>query len=87
MRFLMTTIPGEEGNTGAPPSPELMARMGAYVQEGFEKGWLVATGGLDPHATRITSSGGRISVTDGPFTEAKEAVVGFAIIDVAPPSA
>ena len=37
---------------------------------------------LDPRTTVITSRGGEISVTDGPFTEAKEAVVGWAIVDV-----
>ena len=41
----------------------------------------LATGGLDPHATRIKNSGGKITVTDRPFTEAKEAVVGFAVVD------
>ena len=83
MQFLMMTTPDENGQVGAPPSPELMVEMGRFVEEGFRNGTIVATGGLDPHRTRISSSGGRVTVTDGPFAEAKEAVVGFALINAA----
>ena len=83
MQFLMMTTPDENGQVGAPPSPELMATMGAFVEEGFRNGTIIATGGLDPRVTRISSSGGHVTVTDGPFAEAKEAVVGFALINAA----
>jgi hypothetical protein len=76
MRFLMTTTGGDE------PDERLMAEMGRFVEELTKAGVLLATGGLDPQGTHIKSSGGEITVTDGPFTEAKEAVVGFALIDV-----
>ena len=77
----MRTTPDPQ-QTQAPPSPEMMAAMGAFIEEGFRNGTLVATGALDPRTTRIASSGGAITVTDGPFTEAKEAVVGWAIVEV-----
>ncbi len=82
MQFLMMTT-NDPNNPPAPPTPELYAEMGKFIQELSQEGVLVATGGLDPQATRIKSSGGKITVTDGPFTEAKEAVVGFALINAA----
>src|SRR6266403_3272289 len=67
---------------GVPPSQEEMARMGKLVEEGFKAGWLLATEGCLPSAlgARVRHSGGKLSVTDGPFTEAKEVVGGFAIL-------
>ncbi|WP_243725792.1 YciI family protein [Actinomadura rubrisoli] len=77
--MMMTTDGGEQS---APPDEKQLAEMGAFIAEMSKAGVLLATGGLDPHGTRITSSGGKVTVTDGPFTEAKEAVVGFALIEV-----
>jgi len=82
MRYFMFTMPDESG-PATPPSPEVMAEMGAYVEESFKNGTLVATGALDPRATRIEHRDGKFTITDGPFTEAKEAVVGWALVDVA----
>ncbi len=82
MKYFMKTTPDQNAGTGIPPSGELMAEMGAFIEEGFRNGTLVATGALDPRTTRIQSVGGKISVTDGPYTEAKEAVVGWAIVEV-----
>jgi hypothetical protein len=67
----------------APPSPEEMAKMGKLVEDGFKSGYLVATEGCLPTAlgARIRLSQGRVSVTDGPFTESKEVVAGFAILN------
>jgi len=69
-----------ERNT--PPSAEEMETMGKLVEEGFRKGWLVATEGCLPTAlgARVRRDGSKVSVTDGPFTEAKEVVGGFAIL-------
>ena len=69
-----------ERNT--PPSPEEMTTMGKLVEEGFKHGWLVATEGCLPTAlgAKVRRDGGKISVMDGPFTEAKEVVGGFAIL-------
>jgi hypothetical protein len=70
-----------ERNT--PPTPEMMASMGKLIEEGFKAGWLVATEGCLPTASgaRVRRDGGKINVTDGPFTEAKEVVGGFAILN------
>ncbi|GIH89668.1 YciI family protein [Planobispora siamensis] len=79
MRFLMMTT--DDGSAGNPPDEAMMAQMAEFIEEMSKAGVLLATGGLDPRATRITSSGGKITVTDGPYTEAKEVVVGFALIE------
>jgi hypothetical protein len=67
--------------TGKPPGPEFYAEMGRLLEEMTKAGVLLATGGLSPHPTHIKSESGKITVTDGPFTEAKEAVVGFALVE------
>jgi hypothetical protein len=66
----------------APPSQEEMAKMGKLVEEGMKAGWLLATEGCLPSAlgARVRSTNGKLSVTDGPFTESKEVVGGFAIL-------
>jgi hypothetical protein len=81
VKYFLRTTP-DPGVPQTPPSPELVAEMGKFIEEGFRNGSLIATGALDPRTIRITSSGGEISVTDGPYTEAKEAVVGWAIVEV-----
>lgn len=67
---------------GVPPTQEEMERMGKLVEEGMKAGWLVATEGCLPSAlgARVRSTNGKVSVTDGPFTESKEVVGGFAIL-------
>jgi hypothetical protein len=77
MRFLMTVNAG-----GTPPDDTMFAEMGQFVEELAKAGVLLATGGLDPAGTHITSSGGKITVTDGPYAEAKEMIVSFALIEV-----
>jgi hypothetical protein len=56
--------------------------MGKLIEEGMKAGWLVATEGCLPSAlgARVRISDGKTSVTDGPFTESKELVGGFAIL-------
>jgi len=78
MRYLMTTIAAENAPA---PDEKLYAEMGAFIEEMTRKGVLLATGGLEPGGVRVTSSGGEITVTDGPFTEAKEVVGGFALVE------
>jgi hypothetical protein len=67
---------------GVPPSEEEMCKMGKLIEEGMKGGWLLATEGCMPSAlgARVRLSDGKISVTDGPFTESKEVVGGFAIL-------
>jgi hypothetical protein len=79
MKFL-SIYKTPERNT--PPSPEEMATMGKLIEEGFAKGWLLGTEGCLPSAlgARVRRSDGKISVTDGPFTETKEVVGGFALL-------
>jgi hypothetical protein len=68
---------------GTPPTQEEMAGMGALIEEYMKSGALIETGGLLPSKTgfRVRRSGGKITVTDGPFTEAKEVVGGYAIME------
>jgi len=65
-----------------PPSPEEMARMGKLVEDGMKSGFLLATEGCLPSAlgARVRLANGRLTVTDGPFTESKEVVGGLAIL-------
>jgi hypothetical protein len=67
---------------GTPPTQKEMEEMGKLIEAGFKSGWLLATEGCLPSAlgARVKLSGGKFSVTDGPFTEAKELVGGFALI-------
>lgn len=78
MQFLMTT----RGGDSAPPDDALLAEVAAFVDEMTRAGVLLATGGLGPGA-RVASRGGRVTVTDGPFAEAKESIVSFALIEAA----
>jgi hypothetical protein len=76
MRFLMTVNGG-----GNPPDEQLYAEMGRFVEELARAGVLLATGGLD-RGTHVAASGGNITLTDGPFTESKEVIVSFALLEV-----
>lgn len=76
MRFLMTTNGG-----GPAPTPELYAEMGRFVEEMTKAGVLLATGGLDPKGTHFSASNGQVTLTDGPYAEAKESIVSFALIE------
>jgi hypothetical protein len=79
MRFLSIYQTTERG---VPPTREETAKMGKLVEEGMKAGFLLATEGCMPSATgaRVRLSSGKITVTDGPFTEAKEVVGGLAIL-------
>ncbi len=67
---------------GTPPTQKEMEQMGKLIQDAFKAGWLLATEGCLPTAlgARVRRSGDKYTVTDGPFTEAKEIVGGFALI-------
>ena len=81
MRFLAIYRSPE---TGTPPSTEHMTAMGNLIQEMTEKGVLISTEGCLPTSkgAKVRLSKGKITVTDGPFTETKEVVGGFAIFEV-----
>lgn len=81
MRFMMLVYPGETADPG--PTLERVQAMNRYNEELTRAGALLALDGLHPPsaATRLSFAGGeRPTVTDGPFTEAKELVGGYWII-------
>jgi hypothetical protein len=82
MRFLGYTL-GDESVPVPPPSPDLMEEMGAFMEEATNSGVLLATGGLGPTAmgAKITLKDGEFTVIDGPFTEAKELIGGWALME------
>ena len=80
MRFMLMTS-NDPSVEMTPPNPEMYAEMGKLIEEMTRAGVLLATGGLEQTPTRVKSSKGKIEIMDGPFTEAKEAVVGFALIE------
>jgi hypothetical protein len=65
-----------------PPTPELFAEMGKFIGEAVQAGVLITTGTLKRKGTRLRMSGGKFTVTDGPYIELKELLGGFAVIDV-----
>ncbi len=77
MRFMMIVKSAE--NLGFPPKP-LMDAIGKLSEDAVKAGTMIGSGGLLPTATgtRVRLSGGKVTVTDGPFTEAKEVVGGYA---------
>ena len=82
MKFLMMIKHAEQTTPFQPPQ-SLMDAMGAFVEEGFKKGWLKDTAGLKPtkQGVRIRSKAGKLITTDGPFTETKEIIGGYAIVE------
>ena len=81
MRFLSMIRVNE--NTGQQPSERLMTEMGKLMDEMIAAGTLVTTAGLRPTAegVRVRSRFGKLSRTDGPFTETKEVIGGYAILE------
>ncbi len=86
MRFMMLMIPKgyEQAKPGAMPDAKAVAAMMRYNEELQKAGVLVSLDGLHPPSmgARVSFSGGKPKVTDGPFTEAKEVVGGYWMIQV-----
>jgi len=84
MKYL-TFIRHPESYRQSTPPAALMEAMGKFVQKSLQDGTLVDTGGLLPtkDGTRVRLARGKITVTDGPFTESKEVIGGYAILNVA----
>jgi hypothetical protein len=83
MRFMTIYKPGEESTT--PPSPEHMEAMGKFIEELARSGVLIQTDGLvhSSKGARVRmNADGSFKITDGPFTEAKEIIGGYAIVNV-----
>ncbi len=84
MKFMLIAKATRESEAGLPPDPRLMAAIGNLTQEMAKSGVLVGGGGLAPSSSgaRVRVANGKVSVTDGPFPEAKELIGGYAIVDV-----
>jgi hypothetical protein len=81
MRFMMMVKTAERSG---PPPKEMMDAMGKLAEESTKAGEMVESGGLGPTAagSRVRLAGGKITVTDGPFTEAKEVFGGYAVFEL-----
>ena len=82
MRFMIFIKANEESEAGVMPSQELLEQMNKYNQELVEAGVMLAGEGLHPSSkgARVKFSGDKRTVVDGPFTEAKELIAGFWLI-------
>lgn len=83
MRYLSMIRIDEK--SGAKPSERLMNEMGKLMEEAIRDGWLISTAGLRPTAEgkRMRWNRGKLSTTDGPFTETKEVIGGYAVLEAA----
>ncbi len=84
MRFMMIVKANQDSEAGIMPSQEILAAMGKYNEELVKAGVLLAAEGLHPSSkgARVKFSGDKRTVIDGPFTEAKELIAGFWLIQV-----
>ena len=84
MRFMMIVKASKDSEAGKMPSEELLSAMGKYNEELMKAGVLLDLAGLQPSSKgmRIKFSGGKRRVIDGPFTETKELIAGYWIIQV-----
>ncbi|BFU43264.1 YciI family protein [Krasilnikovia sp. MM14-A1004] len=84
MRFLMMHRLDERAPEAWNPSPEFIEKMGAFIQDSIDKGILITAEGVHPSekgALVRKARGGATTATDGPFTEAKEVIGGFALVN------
>lgn len=84
MRFMVLVKADQNIEAGVPPSEQRLAAMMKHAEELAKAGVLRATERLHPSSkgARVTILGGQPVVTDGPFTEAKELIAGFALWEV-----
>ena len=85
MRFMMIVKANQESEAGAMPDEKALAAMGKYNEELAKAGVLLDLTGLTPSSQGVRvrfSAGGKRKVIDGPFTEAKELVAGYWLIQV-----
>jgi hypothetical protein len=84
MRFMVLVKANEDTEAGVMPSEELLTEMGRFNEELVKAGVMLAGEGLHPSSkgARVRFSGRERTVIDGPFTEAKELVAGYWLIEV-----
>jgi hypothetical protein len=82
MKFMMIVKATKDYEAGEPPNPRLLAEIGKHSEEMVAKGILLESGGLLPSSkgAKIQVNGKKMVVIDGPFTETKEIVGGYAIL-------
>jgi hypothetical protein len=82
MRFMVLVKASEESEAGVMPTEELLSEMGKYNEELVKAGVMLAGEGLHPSSkgARIRFEGSERTVIDGPFTETKELIAGFWLI-------
>ena len=85
MRVMIIVRASKDSEAGHMPSDKVLAQTQKFNDEVRAAGVLVGMGGLQPSAAgkRVKSSGGKLLITDGPFTETKELIAGYAIWEVA----
>jgi hypothetical protein len=81
MRFMIIAKANKASELGTPPDREMLATMGKYSAELIKAGVLLDANGLkaSKYGARVAFSGGKSTVIDGPFTEAKELIAGYSI--------
>ncbi|HEY4595198.1 MAG TPA: YciI family protein [Thermoanaerobaculia bacterium] len=84
MRFMIFRKADKDTEAYVMPTERLLAEMGKYMEEMANAGILLGGEGLHPSSkgSRVKFSGGKPSVTDGPFAETKELVAGYGLIQV-----
>ena len=84
MKVMCLVRADRSSEAGEMPGPEMFEKMGALMEEGVKSGVLVATDGLKPSSEgkRLKYANGQASITDGPFTESKELIASYAILEV-----
>jgi hypothetical protein len=84
MRFMVITKAGADSEAGVLPGTEDFERMGGFIQEMVDAGVLLAADGLHPSAqgARIYFDGDAKTVVDGPFTETKELIAGYYLVEM-----
>ena len=84
MRFMIIVKATKNSEAGVLPEEKLIAEMATYHEQLAKAGVLLDASGLQPSSkgTRIKFSGGKRTVIEGPFTEAKELIAGYTLIQV-----
>lgn len=84
MRVIGLLRADESSEAGVPPDPEMIERCGRFIEEVARAGILIASDGLQPSSAgvRVRLADGKTSVVDGPFTESKELIASYAILEV-----
>ena len=84
MRYLLVHRLDESKPGAWDPSPDVYVKMGELIEDMTKSGTLLAAEGVLPssHGARLRYEGGKRTVTDGPFTEAKETILSFALVEV-----